>query len=148
AAYGAAEAIDAQHRAEQEAARARHAELSAQLDRLDRFVEEQREQERRAWHQDHDRRQQLMERLRAVAEEPRPQVRSSPAELRQRLDALDRYVDRAVLVERDKDRAYIDRCESRARWDWAFAARWRITHPGGISGCTCPSHRAYRGEDV
>ena len=147
AAHDAAEAADAQQRAAREGARARTAELSAELDRLDRWAEEQRQREEREWHQAYDWRQAAMEQLRAVADEPLPHVPRSMEEHQAELAQLDAYVDRVQQAERDEQRAYIDRCETRRLWEGAFRARYDFHHPGGADRCDCRGHRIWRGEE-
>jgi hypothetical protein len=123
------------------------AELAAQVDALDKYAEEQRERERQQWNQEYDRRQQMMEQLRAVVDEPLPHVPQSLEEHRAALAQLDAYVDRVVQAERDDARAYIDRCESQRLWDRAFRARYDFHHPGGADRCDCRGHRIWRGEE-
>jgi hypothetical protein len=123
------------------------AEFAAQLDVLDKYAEDQRQREYREWHEAYDRRQQTMEQLRALSDEPLPHVPHSLAAHQAALAALDKYVDGAAQAERDEQRAYIDQCESRRLWDRAFRVRYDAYHPGGGDRCTCPGHRAWRGED-
>jgi DNA repair exonuclease SbcCD ATPase subunit len=88
----AAEAQAAEAEVERRRAQARMAELAAQVDDIGRFLEEQRERERRQWHEDYDRRQELMERLRAFVNEPLPHVPRSLAEYQAELRDLDDYL--------------------------------------------------------
>ena len=144
-AQAAAEA--AEQEVVQRQAQARYAELAAQVDALDRYAEEQRQQQEREWHQAYERRQAAMEQLRTLANAEVPHVPRSLQEYQADLAQLDAFVDRAAQAERDKDRAYIDQAESRRLWDHAFRARYDFHHPGGLDGCTCVAHRRYRGED-
>jgi hypothetical protein len=89
----------------------------------------------------------MMRQLHDLANAELPHVPRSLKEYQAELARLDRYVDREVQAERDEQRAYIDRCESRQLWDWAFRARYDFHHPGGADRCDCQSHRTWRGEE-
>jgi hypothetical protein len=88
----AAEAQAAEAEVERRRAQARMAELAAQVDDIGRFLEEQRERERRQWFEAYDRRQELMARARALIEEPLPHVPRSMAEIEEDLRDLDDYL--------------------------------------------------------
>jgi hypothetical protein len=88
----AAEAQAAEAEVERRRAQAGMAELAAQVDDIGRFLEEQRERERRQWFEAYDRRQELMARARALIEEPLPHVPRSMAEIEEDLRDLDDYL--------------------------------------------------------
>jgi len=139
-----AEAEHAEQQAAQRQALARTAELAAQVDELGTFLDEQRQREHAEWSKAYDRRQELMEQLRAVADAPIPYVRSSMEEHRAALADLGKYVDAAVQAEQDQLRREMDACESRRLWDHEFRQSFDRRH--AREGCDCPGHRAWRRE--
>lgn len=141
-----AEAEAAEAEVERRRAQARVAEQRAQLDELDRFVEQQRQREDAQIRAAIDRQEELRAQVDALDSWKPPQARRSMEEHQADLTALGAYVDRAAEGEREERRRYVDRCESRRLHDPAFRQRWDYHHPGGLDGCNCMDHRAYRGE--
>jgi phage head maturation protease len=145
AAFAVAEAEALKRDVERRQREARGAELRAELDKVDAFLAEQRARADQEWSRDYDRRQQLMEQVRALAKEPLPQVRRSMDECRAELDELGAYVDRATMAEQEALRKEMDACESRRLWDSQYRQRFDRIHPR--SGCDCAGHRAWRREE-
>jgi hypothetical protein len=130
--------------AEAELRQARHAELAAEIDEIARW---QSRVEREEWQRDYDRRQQTMEQLRALANEPLPTVPVSRAELEADLAQLDAYLDRHQQAEQDRLWRETDQNETRRLFDWDFRRSYDRRHPGRERGeCDCPGHRAWRRE--
>jgi HK97 family phage prohead protease len=133
-------------RAEQELARARLAELRAQNEELGRFVVDEQRRQVDEELAAREKREETVRRMRAELAKPLPTLHRSMEEIRATFAEVGRYLERHEQAERDEQRAYIDQCESRRRWDWDFRRGYDRRHPGGGDHCTCDAHRAWRGE--